>query len=72
MTSVAVPWRAPGNVLYYSYNAHTVRIDSSNNVVTGNLAMGTVKYVDGSSFDLELPSTFFVGCGGGHQPRTVL
>ena len=47
------------NVLIHSRNRDTVRLTSSGNTVSNNLAFGTVKLSTGSIFDQWLPSTYY-------------
>ncbi|GFR40478.1 hypothetical protein Agub_g1045 [Astrephomene gubernaculifera] len=48
-----------GNVLFVSYDSHSVDIATSNNTVKGNLVLGTMKEMSGNhSADVAMPSSF--------------
>ncbi|KXZ47885.1 hypothetical protein GPECTOR_32g498 [Gonium pectorale] len=50
-----------GNVMYFSYDKDTVIISTPGNTIQNNLALGTLKNMDGNSgFDIRLPATFLV------------
>jgi hypothetical protein len=50
-----------GNVVYKSFDRHTVLVDGTGNTITNNLALGTIKDMSGKSkFDKDMPSTFVI------------
>ncbi|KAG2496270.1 hypothetical protein HYH03_005503 [Edaphochlamys debaryana] len=47
------------NVMYEAYDISSIDVDTSGNVIRGNLALGTIKDMTGKSgFDLSMPCTF--------------
>ncbi|GIL53447.1 hypothetical protein Vafri_9024 [Volvox africanus] len=58
---VADPVQITDNVMYEAFDFHSVEVFTTQNIIRGNLVIGTIKDMLGKSgFDISMPSSFFI------------
>ncbi|EFJ47175.1 hypothetical protein VOLCADRAFT_92352 [Volvox carteri f. nagariensis] len=57
----ADPVSITNNVMYEALDIHSVEVYTTQNIIRGNLVIGTIKDMSGKSvFDIAMPSSFFI------------